>query len=51
MIKQVLTYAKFLKYLWTVKKDLNIEKNAFLIEQVSAIIVNKIPMKHKDLGY
>ena len=38
MIKQVPTYAKFLKDLCTVKKGLGIEKEAFLTEQVSAII-------------
>ena len=38
MIKQVPTYAKFLKDLCTVKKGLGIEKKAFLTEQVSAII-------------
>ena len=38
MIKQVPTYAKFLKDLCTVKKGLNIDKKAFLTEQVSAII-------------
>ena len=34
MIKQVPTYAKFLKDLCTVKKGLGIEKKAFLTEQV-----------------
>ena len=38
MIKQVPTYAKFLKDLCTVKRGLGIEKKAFLTEQVSAII-------------
>ena len=38
MIKQVPTYAKFLKDLCTVKKGLGIDKKAFLIEQVSSII-------------
>ena len=38
MIKQVPTYAKFLKDLYTVKRRLGIEKKAFLTEQVSAII-------------
>ena len=38
MIKQVPTYAKFLKDLCTVKRGLNVDKKAFLIEQVSAII-------------
>ena len=50
MIKQVLTYAKFLKDLCTVKKGLGIEKKAFLTEQVSAIIQSKTPMKYKDPG-
>ncbi|WJZ82859.1 hypothetical protein VitviT2T_002583 [Vitis vinifera] len=38
MIKQVSTYAKFLKDLCTIKKGLNVNKKAFLTEQVSAII-------------
>ena len=38
MIKQVPTYAKFLKDLCTVKKELGINKKAFLTEQVSPII-------------
>ena len=38
MIKQVPTYAKFLKDLCTVKRGFNVNKKAFLIEQVSAII-------------
>ena len=38
MIKQVPTYAKFLKDLCIVKKGLGIENKAFLTEQVSAII-------------
>ena len=50
MIKQVPTYAKFLKDLCTVKKGLNVNKNAFLTEQVSAIIGNKTPVKYKDPG-
>ena len=50
MIKQVPTYAKFLKDLCTVKRGLGIEKQAFLIEQVSAIIQNKTPVKYKDPG-
>ena len=43
MIKQVPTYAKFLKDLCTVKK-------AFLIEQVSSIIQFKTLVKYKDPG-
>ena len=50
MIKQVPTYAKFLKDLCTVKKGLSIEKKAFLIEQVGAIIQSKTPVKYKDPG-
>ena len=32
------------------KKGLNVDKKAFLIEQVSAIIQCKTPMKYKDSG-
>ena len=50
MIKQVPTYAKFLKDLCTVKTGLNVNKKAFLTEQVSAIIECKTPVKYKDPG-
>ena len=50
MMKQVPTYAKFLKDLCTVKRGLNVDKKAFLIEQVSAIIQSKTPVKYKDPG-
>ena len=50
MIKQVSKYAKFLKDLCTVKRCLNVNKKAFLTEQVSAIIECKTPVKYKDLG-
>ena len=50
MIKQVPTYAKFLKDLCTVKRGLGIEKKAFLTEQVSAIIQSKTLVKYKDPG-
>ena len=50
MIKQFPTYAKFLKDLCTVKKGLNIDKKAFLTEQVIAIIQCKTPVKYKDPG-
>ena len=50
IIKQVPTYAKFLKDLCTVKKGLGIEKKAFLTEQVSAIIQSKTPVKYKVPG-
>ena len=50
MIKQVPTYAKFLKDLCTVKRGFNVNKKAFLTEQVSAIIECKTPVKFKDPG-
>ena len=50
MIKQVPTYAKFLKDLCTVKRGLGIEKKAFLTEQVSVVIQSKTPVKYKDPG-
>ena len=50
MIKQVPTYAKFLKNLCTVKKGLGINKKAFLTEQVSSIIQCKTLVKYKDPG-
>ena len=50
MIKQVPTYAKFLKDLCTVKRGFNVNKKAFLTDQVNAIIECKTPVKYKDLG-
>ena len=50
MIKQVPTYVKFLKDLCTVKRELNVEKKAFLTKQVSVIIQCKTPVKYKDSG-
>ena len=50
MIKQVPTYAKFLKDLSAEKRGLNVNKKAFLTEQVSAIIECKTPVKYKDPG-
>ena len=50
MIKQVPTYEKLLKDLCTVKRGFNVNKKAFLTEQVSAIIECKTPVKYKDLG-
>ena len=45
MIKQVPTYAKFFKDLCTVKRGLNVNKNAFLTEKASAIIECKTLVK------
>ena len=50
MIKQVPTYAKFLKDLCTMKRGFNVNKKVFLTEQVSAIIECKTPVKYKDSG-
>ena len=50
MIKQVPTYAKFLKDLCIVKRGLSVDKKAFLTEQVSAIIQCKTPVNYKDPG-
>ncbi|KAJ9684852.1 hypothetical protein PVL29_017036 [Vitis rotundifolia] len=50
MIKQVPTYAKFLKDLCTIKRGLIVSKKAFLTEQVSSIIQCKSPVKYKDPG-
>ena len=50
MIKQVPTYAKFLKDLCTIKRGLNVNKKSFLTEQVTAIIQCKSPLKYKDPG-
>ena len=50
MMKQVPTYSKFLKDLCTVKRGFNVNKKAFLTEQVSAIIECKTAVKYKDPG-
>ena len=50
MIKQVPTYAKFLKDQCTVKRGFNVNKKAFLTEQVSSIIECKTSVKYKDPG-
>jgi len=49
-IKQISSYAKFLKDLCTVKRKLSVKTKAFFTEHVSAIIQLKIPLKHKDPG-
>ncbi|RVW27012.1 Retrovirus-related Pol polyprotein from transposon opus [Vitis vinifera] len=50
MIKQLPSYAKFLKDLCTIKRGLNANKKAFLTEQVSAIIHCKSPLKVQRSG-
>jgi hypothetical protein len=49
-IKQVPSYAKFLKDLCTVKRKLNVKKKAFLAEQVSVILQNNNALKYKEPG-
>jgi hypothetical protein len=49
-IKQVPSYAKFLKDLCIVKRKLNVKKKAFLAEQVSAILQNNNTLKYKNPG-
>ena len=49
-IKQVPSYAKFLKDLCSVKRKLNVKKKAFLTESVSSIIQHNTPLKYKDPG-
>jgi hypothetical protein len=49
-IKQVPSYAKFVKDLCTVKRKLNVKKKVFLAEQVSVILPNNNALKYKDIG-
>ncbi|XP_026405753.1 uncharacterized protein LOC113301220 [Papaver somniferum] len=51
VIKQFPSYAKFLKYLCTVKRKHNVQEKAFLTEQVSSILKYNTPPKYKDPGY
>lgn len=47
-IQQVPSYAKFLKDLCTFKKNTNVPKKTFLVEQASSIISYRTPVKYKD---
>lgn len=49
-VKQIPSYAKFLKDLCTRKRKLNVQKKIFLTEQVSSIIQTNIAPKYKDPG-
>jgi len=49
-MKQVHSYAKFLKDLCTVKRKLNVKKKVFLAKQVSVIIQNNNALKYEDPG-
>ena len=50
VIKQVPSYDKFLKDLYTFKRRTIVKKGAFLASQVSVIIRNELPPKFKDPG-
>ena len=47
-IKQISSYAKFLKDLCTVKRKLGVNKEAFMTEQSTSLIGNNFPPKYKD---
>ena len=47
-IKQIPSYAKFLKDLCTVKRKLGVNKEAFMTEQSTSLIQNNLPPKYKD---
>ena len=49
-IKQIPSYAKFLKDLCTVKRKLGVNKEAFMTEQSTSLIRNNFPLKYKDPG-
>ena len=49
-IKQISSYAKFLKDLCTVKRKLGFNKEAFMTEQSTSLIQNNFPPKYKDPG-
>ncbi|KAM1642713.1 hypothetical protein EV2_012871 [Malus domestica] len=49
-IKNIPSYAKFLKDVCTKKKKLVDSEKVILIEQCSAVLLHKLPLKKKDLG-
>ena len=49
-IKQIPSYAKFLKDLCTVKRKLGVNKEAFMTEQSTSLIRNNLPPKYKNPG-
>ena len=50
VIKQIPSYAKFLKDLCTVKRKLGVNKEAFMTKQSTSLIRNNLPPKYKDPG-
>ena len=49
-IKQIPSYAKFVKDLCTVKMKLCVNKEAFMTKQSTSLIRNNLPPKYKDPG-
>ena len=49
-IKKISSYAKFLKDLFTIKRKLGVNKEAFMTEQSTSLIRNNLPPKYKDPG-
>ena len=49
-IRQIPSYAKFLKDLCTVKRKLGVNKDALMTEQPTSLIKNNLPPKYKDPG-
>ena len=47
-IKQIPSYAKFLKDLCTVKRKLGVNKDAFMTKQSTSLIRNNLPPKYID---
>ena len=47
-IKKILSYAKFLKDVCTVKRKLGVNKDTFMTEQSTSLIRNNLPPKYKD---
>ena len=49
-INQIPSYAKYLKDLCTVKRQLNVRKKAFSTEHVNTVVQHSAPLKLKDPG-
>ena len=49
-IKQIPSYAKFLKDLCMVKRKLGVNKEAFMTKKSTSLIRNNFPPKYKDPG-
>ena len=47
-MKKIPSYAKFFKDLCTVKRNLGVNKDAFMTEQSTSLIRNNLPLKYKD---